>query len=309
MSVGFGYGKTIFFGEHFVGYGLPSIAAALDARTIVYVNKAKKFHVVDERPETPGYKDEKRAQMEEAVRLVFAAVGFDPAKEKVAVRAGGNLVATSGIGASGAFCVALARAMCAFNGLECADERINELGYEGEKGFHGNPSGVDNAVSTYGGIIRFVKAVPPVITRLQMSRPVEAVLCNTGLTTDTAKAVARFKSARESEPRRFEALFSEYARLEEEAETALAGSDYRALGTLMDRNHELLRRAGMSCEALDRLVSAANGGGAFGAKLTGSGLGGLALALAPGRDLQREVARAVEKAGFTAMTTLIGCST
>ena len=306
MSEGFGYGKTIFFGEHFVGHGLPSIAAAIDAKTVVSVEKAQRFHIVDERTETPGYKDEKCAQMEVSVRLVFAAFGLDPVKERVVVRAGGDLVATSGIGASGAFCVALARALCAFRGLACSAERINELGYEGEKGFHGNPSGVDNAVSTYGGVIRYVRAVPPLITRLAMRCPVEAVLCNTGLTTDTAKAVALFKSMREREPRLFETLFSEYARLEEKAEIALADSDYRTLGALMDANHELLQKAGMSCEALDRLVREANRGGAFGAKLTGSGLGGLALALTPGRELQRKVARAIEAAGFAAMPTLIG---
>jgi mevalonate kinase len=308
MSVGFGFGKTIFFGEHFVGHGLPSIAAAIDAKTVVSVESAKTFSIVDERSETPGYKDEKRSQMQEAVRLVFAAFGLDPVKEKIAVRAGGDLLATSGIGASGAFCVALARALCEFCGLECTDERINELGYEGEKGFHGNPSGVDNAVSTYGGVIRYVKAFPPVIKRLAMRRPVEAVLCNTGLTTDTAMAVARFKSTREAKPRLFETLFQEYTQIEEEAEKALAGSDWGALGSLMDRNHELLRKAGMSCEALDRLVRSAKEGGAFGAKLTGSGLGGLALALTPGRDLQRKVASAVEEAGFTAMLTTIGAS-
>jgi len=306
MAGGFGYGKTILFGEHFVGYGLPSIASAIDAKTVVTAATGVEFRIEDERPQTPGYKDEKRAQMEEAVRLVFAAVGVDPVEERVAIRAGGDLVATSGIGASGAFCVALARALCALYEIGCSDERINELGYEGEKGFHGNPSGVDNAVSTYGGVIRYVKAVPPVITRLEMRRPVEAVLCNTGLTTDTAKAVALFRSKRDNEPRKFERLFSEYARLEEDAEKALDGSDYGALGALMDQNHALLRSAGMSCEALDRLVKAAKTGGALGAKLTGSGLGGLALALTPGRELQQRVAAAVEEAGFTAMRTLIG---
>jgi mevalonate kinase len=308
MADGFGFGKTILFGDHFVGYGLPSIASALDAGTVVEVVRGKEFLVEDKRPETPGYKSEKRAQMEAAVRLIFDAVGVDPVKERLTVRVGGDLVATSGIGASGAFCVGLARALCALYGIGCSDERINEIGYEGEKGFHGNPSGVDNTVSTYGGVIRFVKAVPPLITRLELRRPVEAVLCNTGLTTDTAKAVALFRASREKEPGKFEALFSAYARLETKAEEALAAADFNAVGALMDENHALLREAGMSCEALDRLVGVAKAGGALGAKLTGSGLGGLAIALSPGRELQKRVARAVEEAGFTAMLTLIGSS-
>jgi len=33
------------------------------------------------------------------------------------------------------------------------DERINEAAYEGERAYHGTPSGIDNTASTYGGLI------------------------------------------------------------------------------------------------------------------------------------------------------------
>jgi mevalonate kinase len=42
-------------------------------------------------------------------------------------------------------------------GLNLDDEGINEAAFEGEKAYHGTPSGIDNTASTYGGLIWFVK--------------------------------------------------------------------------------------------------------------------------------------------------------
>ena len=42
------------------------------------------------------------------------------------------------------------------------------------------------------------------------------------------------------------------------------------------------------------------------AKLTGGGLGGNIIALTPGRDLQDDVANAIEKEGFQTLKTVIG---
>ncbi|RLF36365.1 MAG: hypothetical protein DRN08_01475, partial [Thermoplasmata archaeon] len=48
--------------------------------------------------------------------------------------------------------------------------------------------------------------------------------------------------------------------------------------------------------------------GALGAKLTGGGLGGNMIALTPGKELQEEVANAIEKEGFQVIKTVIGAS-
>ena len=68
------------------------------------------------------------------------------------------------------------------------------------------------------------------------------------------------------------------------------------LGPLMDANHGVLRKMGVSCTALDRLVLAARRAGAWGAKLSGGGMGGNMIALAAEERAER-VAQALLEAG------------
>lgn len=74
-------------------------------------------------------------------------------------------------------------------------------------------------------------------------------------------------------------------------EAALAG-DLAALGRAMNANHRLLRALEVSTPGLERLIEAAKAAGALGAKLTGGGLGGSIVALAPQLDLRPALTRA-----------------
>jgi mevalonate kinase len=54
------------------------------------------------------------------------------------------------------------------------------------------------------------------------------------------------------------------------------------------------------------LVEIALKEGAYGAKLTGTGRGGLMIALTPSKSLQEKVATAIEKQGYETFKTKIG---
>lgn len=69
------------------------------------------------------------------------------------------------------------------------------------------------------------------------------------------------------------------------AEEALAGEDLEGLGVLLDESHASLQDFGASTPALDRLVEAMREAGALGARLTGAGFGGNAVALCRPADV------------------------
>ncbi len=303
MGTGYGYGKVILFNEHFVVYGIPAIASAIDKKTIAEVRKCdgKDFIIHDDRKATPGYKEEKLEQQKESIMRIKKAMGIEGCIE---IWLGGDLKAASGVGASAASCTAIARAISDEFNLKLTDEKINEIAYEGEKAYHGNPSGIDNTCATFGGLVWFVKGKG--MERIKIEKPVEIVMGDTGKVANTKKAVEGVRQRREQQKEKYEEIFREAEALAHEARYALTEMDWKKVGMLMDKNHELLQQIEVSCEELDFLVDIARENGAYGAKMTGGGLGGYMVALTPGKELQEKVARAIENEGFYALRTKIG---
>jgi galactokinase len=87
--------------------------------------------------------------------------------------------------------------------------------------------------------------------------------------------------------RRVRHVVTEMARVEA-AVAALDRADFAALGSLFDASHASLRDDyQVSCRELDLAVAAAREAGALGARMTGGGFGGSAIALVPAADVDR----------------------
>ena len=311
MGAGKGYGKTILFGEHFVVYGLPAIASALGAFTTadVKVIEGSGWTVDDQRLATPGYKKKKYDESMQSIINVINHLKIDIVNQKLEITFAGNLFAASGVGASAAQCTSLARALSESFNLNLDNEKINEAAYEGEKAYHGTPSGIDNTASTYGGLIWFVKNLSGgknTMDLLQSPRKMLLVIANSGITASTTEVVADVRRLKEENPEKFENFFSQYKKLAEEAKKTLLEGNIVAIGNLMNKNHKLLQQITVSGEINDQLVEIALKNGAIGAKMTGTGRGGLVICLAENEDIQEKIVNAIEKIGYNAWKTTIG---
>ncbi|MFX1396523.1 MAG: mevalonate kinase [Promethearchaeota archaeon] len=308
---GIGYGKTILFGEHFVVYGLPAIASALGSYTIakVKISEGRDWMVNDDRPATPGYKKTKFEEAMQSISNVINYMNIDTQNQKLEITFEGDLYAASGVGASAAQCTSLARALNNAFKLNLTDEKINEAAYEGEKAYHGTPSGIDNTASTYGGLIWFVKNLTGgsnTMDRLKSPKKIPLVIANTGITTSTTQVVGDVKRLKEENPKKFQIIFDKYKNLATKAKNALLKADINIIGDLMNQNHKLLQEITVSGEINNRLVDLCLNNGAIGAKMTGTGRGGLVIALADTETLQEKIYNAVEKEGYEAWKTMIG---
>ncbi len=311
MGTGKGYGKTILFGEHFVVYGLAAIASALGSYTTadVKVVDGQNWTIDDQRPATPGYKKKKFDEAMQSIRNVIEYLKINITSQKIEITFAGDLFAASGVGASAAQCTSLARALNESFNLNLDNEKINEAAYEGERAYHGTPSGIDNTASTYGGLIWFVKNLSGgknTMERLQSPKKMPLVIANSGITASTTEVVADVRRLKEANPEKFEKIFSEYKILSNNARNALLEGDIKALGNLMNQNHKLLQEITVSGDINDKLVNIALKNGAIGAKMTGTGRGGLVIALAENEELQEKIAIAIEKEGYSAWNTKIG---
>jgi len=309
LGTGIGFGKAILFNEHFVVYGIPAIVSAVGAQTTASVEQksGSGYKLNDERPETPGYKAEKLQQQQESLEIMLKFMGIDTEHHHYDITLSGNLVAASGVGASAASCAAIARAFSQELGLNFSDEQVNVAAYEGEKGYHGTPSGIDNTAATYGGLIWYKReGSAQLMERMRIRKPVEIVMGNTGKVSDTKTIVAGVKDRKERQPERYERLFRDADHLVRNARKELEAFNLENVGAYMNENHRLLQEIGVSSPELDALVKWARDAGALGAKLTGTGKGGYMVALTPGQDLQDRVANEIKRYGSQVVRTLIG---
>ncbi|MGD8505846.1 MAG: mevalonate kinase, partial [Candidatus Bathyarchaeota archaeon] len=267
--------------------------------------------VKDERKGAKGYTEKKRNQQKESIEIMLKTMGIDPEKASLEIWLGGNLPSFSGIGASAASSVAIARAIAEEFEMDCSDERMNEIAYEAEKAYAGTPSGIDNTAATYGGLLWFKRSLsgdPNIIEKLSIREPIEIVMGNTGIVADTKKMVTGVAERKKRNPEKYSPLFKQAEDLAFTAKRAFKEFDLQKIGKLMNGNHRLLQNIEVSCKELDRLVNLAQEKGAFGAKLTGGGGGGCMVALTPGKELQEKIATAMEKEGFQVLRTKIGIS-
>src|SRR3989337_1759013 len=310
MGKGSGFGKVILFGEHFVVHGVPGIVSAIDSTNDAEVKKITKgITVRDERKGSKGYAEEKKAQQLESIDRILGAMGMAPKSVSFSIWLGGNLPGFSGLGASAASSVAIERAIAEEYEKKISDERINEIAYEAEKAYAGTPSGIDNTAATFGGLLWFKKNMSGganTIEKLHIRKPVEIIIGSTGVVANTKAMVEGVAERKRKHPEKYDALFEQAEALALIGRKALLDFDLKKIGELMNENHQLLKEIEVSHEKLDFLVKLAIDQGAYGAKLTGGGGGGCMMALTPRKDLQEQVAKAIEKEGYEVLRTRIG---
>ncbi len=311
MAKGTGFGKTILIGDQFVLEEVPAIVSAISYETIATVERTsgEGWTLEDNRIEVPGYKDKKKEQQVRSIDRILEVMQIDVKHNPIKITFGGTLLAGSGVGASAASCVSLARALNAEFNLGYSTEELNRVAWQGEFPYHGVASGVDNTASTYGGLLLFqlIKGEQH-FERIKTPRPFEIVLANSGITANTALLDEVTDQQKKDDPDLFASRMKLITSQAYDMKAALEAGDLKNVGKIMTTNHKLLVDMQFSHERLDYLCQLALARGAWGAKVTGGGRGGYMVALTPGEKLQNSVASAFEKEGFKIIRAVIGGS-
>ena len=301
MAQGTGFGKTILIGDQFVLDEVPAIVSAISYETVTTVERidGEGWVLEDNRIEVPGYKEKKKEQQVGSINRILEVMNFDVKKNPIKITVGGDLLAGSGVGASAASCVSLARALNEEFKMDYSTEQINHVAWQGEFPYHGVASGVDNTASTYGGLLRFwLKDGKQNFERIKTPKPFEIVLCNSGITANTAALDEFIEVQKKENAALFRSRLDTIIAQGADMKKALEAGDLKQVGEVMTANHKLLVEMDMSHEILDLLCKVALENGALGAKVTGGGRGGYMIALTPGKELQDKVASAFEKEGY-----------
>ncbi len=312
MGRGTGYGKTILIGDQFVLEGVPAVVSSIPYETEATVERTegKGWVLNDNRKEVPGYKKSKEKLQVQSISRILNVTGIDTDKTPIRITLGGSLLAGSGVGASAAGCVSLARALNDEFDLGLSVDEINHIAWEGEFAYHGEPSGVDNTASCYGGLMLFQlrdgNKEQKIVEKIKVKRPVEVVLGNSGVSADTRKLDELVEREQNKDSEGFRKRLELITEQAFGVKKALEAYDLETIGKIMTENHSILIDMGLSHERLIYLCNLARKKGALGAKLTGGGMGGYMVALTPGKELQSRVAEAMEEEGFAVIRATVG---
>lgn len=320
-------GKIILFGEHAVNRGKAAIAAAVDRRVYcrIELDSRQGYLLVsgDKMEEQPCYYLGKFKEEIDGLRLREDYDGirerardfFAPARYVLArlyerhpfsgieIEWHSQLPMSAGLGSGAATYTSLVAAFFAAKGMSIDPREIANTAYQGDIIAHGGiASSLDSSTCSFGGIIRYT--VKEGAQQLAAIPDLALVLIDTLVRSDTAEMntiVRRWLS--ESPERRY--VFDNVGFIADQAIRALADRRYGDLGNLMDLHQLLQEQMGTGCPGCRRSIELAHGAGALGAKITGSGGGGVIIALCPVGE-EKRIARSIVEAGGAAVASRAG---
>jgi mevalonate kinase len=169
-------------------------------------------------------------------------------------------------------------------------ERINRWAFVGELCTHGNPSGVDNTVSSGGKAVLFQRtdySKPPQVLPLRDFPELPLLLVNTRQTRSTVAEIAKVTRLKKKHPEITELVLESIHKVTKSAHKLITSDDFdpddprslETLGELITVNHGLLVSLGVSHPKLERIRALIDHAGIGWTKLTGAGGGGCAITI------------------------------
>ncbi|MDQ3699859.1 MAG: mevalonate kinase [Chloroflexota bacterium] len=214
---------------------------------------------------------------------------------------------SGGLGSGGAAFASLACALAAWTGTS-DPERIAGWAHRGDVIAHGGlASRLDTQTSLRGGVIRFLAQAPTggLGEPVPCARGLTLVIGNTNVVAATSEVNSRVRAWLAASPVARMRYFEAIGVLSRAALEPLRTGDWDHIGHLMTLNQLLLEKIGVSSPEIERLIATALEAGALGAKLAGSGGGGIVIALTTPDDAPA-VADALTRAGGAAVTPPLG---
>lgn len=297
-------GKLMLFGEHAVVYGMPCLVTAVNQRIRVSIGSSDDKYLKISAPQvnldnyTEKINNLGRSDAPAGSRFVSLAVKnfFDYYKTGfgLKVTTESDFSSKFGFGSSSAVTVATIKALSQFTKSNLDNDQIFDLSYKTVLDVQGVGSGFDVASAVWGGTIYYTKGKQTKGTLKHIRLPL--VVGYTGIKADTSTLVRQVSDLYQKDKKRVNFVFASISAIVKEGKKAILGRDLKKMGILMNENQQLLKRLGVSCPELDKLIDTSLKAGAYGAKLSGAGGGDCMIAVVP-PDKMHSVGWEIKKHG------------
>lgn len=236
-------GKIHLLGEHSVVYGKPALLTTVNLRVFVTISKGQNKHPL-------------KQIIEPIVNKYLKLKTLPPYQLKI----DSQLLIGSGLGSSAAVSAAYIAALLTFLRVKLDLNLINNLTFETEKVFHGNPSGADNSTVVFGPSF----SIPHKLAK-------NFVLINTGRPKETTKEmVAHVKKLYQKKPKIVERFLENQERLVKQLPLILREANEKEFVRVIKEGEANLENIGVVSKQVAALIrEIGKKGGA--AKICGGG--------------------------------------
>lgn len=263
--------KVHLLGEHAVVYGKPAFLGAIDKRISVTIQSSKTKEIQGDQ----RYIKEIKQLLEILEREIQNQTKFK-VKEPYSIKINSQVPVRFGLGSSAALSASFTAALLSFLEIPWNNKTIFDIAYEGEKFFHGNPSGGDLAVVLEGGFLWFRKefeflktfAIFPFNPHINIK---QFILISSGKPEESTKEmIEKVAKLKTSFPKKIQALFNLQEDLTKQMVIAIKDGEEDSLIKCIRLGQRNLERLGVVGEKAQSLIrSIEETGGA--AKISGAG--------------------------------------
>ena len=311
--------KAILFGEHYVVYGAPALSVAIEPRNRVEFTDAppggrsivlNSIYGTGRIAEDLSYSGPYELELFSAVtKAVFASSDIVPCSAKFV-----SAWKLKGVGTSASLSAALAAGLYRLAGKKPSADEIFASAQSGDLVAHGGrASGIDAKTVSEGCAMTFRWNFSPPsydFKPLKLSLPAgtSLLLIDTfaGKKSTTSEMVALFaksfgiaKPPQELGEDDRANVRQEYEKVWSALAPALKKGDTKTIGALMNENHALLKKRGVSSRGIDFAAATALEAGAYGAKMTAAGgEGGAVIALCEKKKEKEMMREITDATGF-----------
>jgi mevalonate kinase len=320
--------KIILCGDHGVNRQQPALATAVNLRTFCCVSarpdpdysfRSGQHYEDCSRERLLAFKAEVDAlrqaealdEIRERARDFFAPTRYVLAHVVECVGGPGlniewrsSVPVSSGLGSGAAASTSMALAAFQMADHQPTTDEIIFVSWQGDTIAHGGvASSLDSSAIVLGGLIRFSVAAGAELLPITTLLPL--VIGNTFVRDrSTAALNTRVRKWLEAHPAKMH-LFKDMGYLVCQIVSALEHNDLPTLGHLFNLHQLIQDKIGTAAPENEQLIEAAIGAGAYGAKISGAGGGGIIIALVE-PEKQAAVAAAIDAAGGRSLITTTG---